>query len=78
MLIEGVNLMAVGMATVFSFLALLVMVLQVSARVFEKFGDRWPDSTVEPGLSGASSGTSGNEEIAVVLAAVEARRRQQG
>ena len=70
--------MAVGMATVFSFLALLVMVLQVSARVFEKFGDRWPDSTVEPGQSGARSGTSGNEEIAVVLAAVEARRRQQG
>ena len=78
MLIEGVNLMAVGMATVFSFLALLVVVLQVSARVFEKFGDRWPDSTVEPGPSGASSGTSGNEEIAVVLAAVEAHRRQQG
>ena len=78
MLIDGVNLMAVGMATVFSFLALLVMVLRMSARVFEEFGDRWPDPTVAPGSSDASAETSGNEEIAVVLAAVEARRRQQG
>ena len=53
MLSEGVNLMAVGMTTVFGFLALLVVLLQVSARFFEKFGDRWPDSRVTPGASGA-------------------------
>ena len=32
MLQEGINLMAVGMTTVFSFLTLLVIVLQISGR----------------------------------------------
>jgi sodium pump decarboxylase gamma subunit len=75
MLSEGVNLMAVGMTTVFGFLALLVVLLQISARFFEKVGDRWPDSRVTPGLSGASVET--NEAVAVALAAVAAHRRKQ-
>ena len=72
---EGVNLMAVGMTTVFGFLALLVVLLQLSARFFEKFGDRWPDSRVTSGAPEARVET--DEAVAVVLAAVAAHRRKQ-
>jgi len=73
MLFEGINLMVVGMTTVFSFLTLLVIVLQVSARFFERFGDRWPDATLTSEPAGSTPGTQ-SEEIAVVLAAITAYR----
>ena len=76
MLFEGINLMVVGMTTVFSFLVLLVIVLQVSARFFERFGDQWPDAAVATGDSDSTPGTQ-NEEIAVVLAAITAHREQK-
>ena len=76
MLFEGINLMVVGMTTVFSFLALLVIVMQVSARFFERFGAQWPDGAVATGDSDSTPGTQ-NEEIAVVLAAITAHRGQK-
>ena len=76
MLFEGINLMMVGMTTVFSFLALLVIVMQVSARFFERFGDQWPDAVVTTGGPDPTLGTQ-NEEIAVVLAAITAHRGQK-
>ena len=76
MLFEGINLMVVGMTTVFSFLALLVIVMQVSARFFERFGDQWPDAAAATGDSDSTPGTQ-NEEIAVVLAAITAHRGQK-
>ncbi|MBM64252.1 MAG: sodium pump decarboxylase subunit gamma [Acidobacteria bacterium] len=76
MLLEGLNLMVVGMTTVFSFLALLVAVLQGSARIFEEFGDQWPDQVIAPSSPENLSGSSGKEEIAVVLAVVEAHRQR--
>ena len=76
MLFEGINLMVVGMTTVFSFLVLLVIVRQVSARFFERFGDQWPDAAVATGDSDSTPGTQ-NEEIAVVLAAITAHPGQK-
>ena len=73
MLFEGINLMVVGMTTVFSFLVLLVIVLQVSARFFERFGDRWPAATLTTEPAGSTPGTQ-SEEIAVVLAAITEHR----
>lgn len=73
MLFEGINLMVVGMTTVFSFLALLVIVMQVSARFFERFGDQWPDAAEATGGPDSTPGTQ-NEEIAVILAAITAHR----
>ena len=73
MLFEGINLMVVGMTTVFSFLVLLVIVLQVSARFFERFGDRWPHASLTTEPAGATPGTQ-SEEIAVVLAAITEHR----
>ena len=73
MLFEGINLMVVGMTTGFSFLVLLVIVLQASARFFERFGDRWPDATLTTEPAGSTPGTQ-SEEIAVVLAAITEHR----
>ena len=76
MLLEGVNLMVVGMTTVFSFLALLVIVLEVSARTFQ----RGTAAEAQPATAAMTprgvSPVRGSEEIAVVLAAVEAHRRR--
>jgi sodium pump decarboxylase gamma subunit len=75
MLLEGVNLMVVGMTAVFGFLTLLVVVLQISARVFESFGDRWPDPAIAP-PSAPMPISRRDAEVAVALAAIEAHRRE--
>ena len=77
MLLEGVSLMAVGMTTVFSFLMLLVIVLQVSALVFQSLGHRWPDPAIAPTRSAQIPKTLGDIDVAVALSAIEAHRRRQ-
>ena len=76
MLLEGVNLMAVGMTTVFSFLALLVIVLEISARVFQSLGHRWPDPAVAQTHTNPMPSARGDIEVAVALAVIEAHRRR--
>ena len=61
---EGVRLMFVGMGAVFSLLTLLVIMLHVSARLFERF-DR-PDTS-----------TDELDRIAVVLAAIDKHRNNR-
>ena len=78
MLLEGVNLMVVGMATVFSFLALLVVVLQISAKVFAAVGHRWPDPASATSRPTQTPKTAIDATIAVALAAVVAHRRRHG
>ena len=78
MLLEGVNLMVVGMTTVFSFLTLLVIVLQISAKVFDSIGHRWPDPTIATPRPTQAPKTLGDVGIAVALAAIEAHRRRHG
>ena len=78
MLLEGVNLMVVGMTTVFSFLTLLVIMLQISAKVFDSIGYRWPDPTIAPTRSAETPNTLGDVDVAVALAAIEAHRRRHG
>jgi sodium pump decarboxylase gamma subunit len=73
----GIELTAVGMTTVFAFLGLLVGLMQASAALFEAFGHRFPVPPSTETTSGASGGASRDEEIAIVLAAVEAHRRQR-
>lgn len=58
---EGVRLMAVGMSTVFAFLGLLVAAMHLQAAVVA----RWLPERREP---------DDDAELAVVLAAVAARR----
>lgn len=71
MIWEGLRLMAVGMFTVFAFLALLVALMKASALFFEKFADRFSEEAkTEP----AKVRTGNQEEIALVLALAEAAR----
>ena len=77
MVSEGVLLMAVGMATVFAFLGLLVGLMQASAAFFAASGDRFADPEPQTAASApAASGGGNDDEIAVVLAAIEAHRRR--
>jgi oxaloacetate decarboxylase (Na+ extruding) subunit gamma len=67
MLLEGVELMVVGMGTVFAFLSLLVLMMHATAKVI---------AAIEPAPVFAAT-VAGNDdgEIAVVLAAVAAARQ---
>lgn len=65
--------MVVGMATVFAFLGLLVGLMHASAVFFAAYGDRLSEPEPEVRATAVPSGKE--EEIAVVLAAVEAFRR---
>ncbi len=74
MISEGLRLMAVGMFTVFAFLALLVGLMRASTLFFEKYAERFPEEE-----SGNTVVTRlGNDgEVALTLAIAEAYRRGQ-
>ena len=72
MLLEGVQLMGVGMTTVFAFLGLLVVAMHGSGAFFRANAHRFPDPPTPEPQPGAEIGN--HSEIAVVLAAVAAHR----
>ncbi len=75
MLIEGLGLMVTGMGVVFAFLTLLVLAMNVSARFFEKFADKFVDEgipTVKPKKAVIQQPNDELAEIAAAIAAVKA------
>ncbi len=73
---QGIEIMLVGMATVFAFLSLLVGLLHVSAALFAGSAD---PVAVAPAPAARQVSGAEEEEIAVVLAVAEAwRRRSDG
>lgn len=72
LLMQGVTLMVIGMATVFSFLVLLIMAMNGTAAFFSKFAHLFPEEQkAAPRKAAAIDPTA---EIAVVLAAIRAKR----
>jgi sodium pump decarboxylase gamma subunit len=72
LLMQGVTLMIIGMATVFAFLVLLIGFMNGSAAFFTKFAHLFPEETAQaPKKAAASDPTA---EIAVALAAIRAKR----
>lgn len=65
---QGLVLLVVGMATVFSFLVLLVIAMQTSAGFFRKFAHLFPEETAAPASSDPLA------EVAAALAAIRAKR----
>jgi sodium pump decarboxylase gamma subunit len=65
---QGLVLLIVGMATVFSFLVLLVVSMQLSAGFFRKFAHLFPEETTAPASSDPLA------EVAAALAAIRAKR----
>ena len=74
MLLEGLRLMVVGMATVFVFLTLLVGLMHASAVFFEANAHRFPDADSDDSGSGNARN---DEEVAIAIAVAEASRRGQ-
>ncbi|MDD3275705.1 MAG: OadG family protein [Kiritimatiellales bacterium] len=66
---EGLVLMVVGMGTVFAFLVLLVVAMQLSAKFFTKFAYLFPEAAPKNSKPAAVADFS---EIAVAIAAVKA------
>ncbi len=70
-MVEGLWLMAIGMATVFAFLGVMVLTMQGSAAFFDSYGHLFPEP--EPPPKRVPEATV-PIEIAVVLAAVAHHR----
>ena len=69
-LMDGMVLMVIGMATVFTFLVLLILAMNASSAFFRKFAHLFPEEM--PGGSRAVPAT--DPEIAVAVAAIRAKR----
>ena len=72
LLMQGIVLMVIGMATVFSFLVLLIVAMNGSAAFFRKFAHLFPEEAPTPAK--AASSVDPVAEIAVALAAIKAQR----
>ena len=71
LLMQGVTLMVIGMATVFSFLVLLILAMNGSAAFFSKFAHLFPEEAKAASKAAPSDPVA---EIAVALAAIKAKR----
>ncbi len=78
MLAEGLGLMVAGMGMVFSFLALLVLVMMVSAKFFNRFSApvQVENSQVASEAAGPHRADGDLVEIAIAIAAAKARTRR--
>lgn len=72
LLMQGVVLMVIGMATVFAFLVLMIVAMNSSATFFRKFAHLFPEEQAAAPKSKAA--TDPVAEIAVALAAIKAKR----
>jgi oxaloacetate decarboxylase (Na+ extruding) subunit gamma len=68
---QGLVLLVIGMATVFAFLVLLVIAMQLSAVFFKKFAHLFPEEVVQTATAPAANPAAA---IAVALAAIRAKR----
>jgi oxaloacetate decarboxylase gamma subunit len=71
LLMQGVTLMVIGMATVFAFLVLLIVAMNSSAAFFSKFAHLFPEEQKAAPKAPAADPLA---EIAVALAAIKAKR----
>ncbi len=72
LLMQGIVLMVIGMATVFAFLVLMILTMSGSAAFFRKFAHLFPEEEKTPAKS--VSVVDPVVEIAVALAAIKAKR----
>ncbi|RKX43719.1 MAG: oxaloacetate decarboxylase subunit gamma [Verrucomicrobia bacterium] len=72
LLMQGIVLMVIGMATVFSFLVLMIVAMNSSAAFFRKFAHLFPEEVPTPAK--AASSVDPVTEIAIALAAIKAKR----
>ena len=72
LLMQGVTLMVIGMATVFSFLVLLILAMNGSAAFFKKFAHLFPEEVKSTSKTAPKSDPLA--EIAVALAAIKSKR----
>ena len=70
---QGLVVLALGMATVFAFLVLLVAAMSISAAFFQRFAHRFADN---PPTDGPSTGAP-DEAVAVAIAAAYTRSRSR-
>jgi oxaloacetate decarboxylase (Na+ extruding) subunit gamma len=79
MMLEGLRLMALGMTTVFVFLALLVLLMHGSARAVRAFDRRYPAPVAEAPAAAplAPAQADDSARVAAAMAAIHAHRARR-
>lgn len=72
--VEGLKFMVVGMSVVFSFLALLVLVINIQAKVLNKFFPEKPK--MNPKKSPAIQENNEEEVVAAIIGAITTHRKK--
>ncbi len=72
LLMQGLVLMGIGMATVFTFLVLMIVAMNRSAAFFKKFAHLFPEEEKTPAKTASATGPA--VEIAIALAVIKAKR----
>ena len=72
LLMQGLVLMVIGMATVFAFLVLMIVAMNRSAAFFKKFAHLFPEEQATPAKAAPAAGPA--VEIAIALATIKAKR----
>lgn len=70
MLLSGLILLMIGMLTVFVFLIIMVIVMNITANVIKAIGNVFPE-VEETTLNPIANAVETHEDIAIVLAVVE-------
>lgn len=74
LLMQGIVLMVIGMATVFAFLMLMIQAMNGSAAFFRKYAHLFPEEVKPAPKAKAAATADPLAEIAVALAAIKSKR----
>lgn len=72
-LISGLSLMLVGMTTVFCFLTLLVICINISSKVINRF---WPETLISTESATQRNTSTDDEVVAAITSAVHQYRNK--
>jgi oxaloacetate decarboxylase gamma subunit len=76
MLVDGLKLMVIGMGTVFTFLAIMVMVISWSARLLAPYAGLLAETTAKPAPRRQAPKSAGSAADAAPVAAIVAAVHQ--
>jgi len=78
LMLEGINLMAIGMGAVFTFLTLLVFTTTLMSKLVNKYAPPAPEPAAQPSAAAAPSNqpnqVSDGQLLAVISAAIHRHR----
>ncbi len=75
MIIEGLMLMLYGMGIVFTFLVVMIIVVNAMSAIVQQYNKKHPEKTDAPAKKPVAKAVSDDTEIAIAIAVAHAQAR---